>query len=50
LISFEKNKNVEIILMKLRVMLKIVILLKGEFDDRVTKILINLKYDDERVK
>ena len=47
---FEKNKNVEIILMKLRIVLKIVILLKGEYDDRVAKILVKLKYDDDRVK
>lgn len=36
LIIFEKNKNLDIILLKLQVILKIVVLLKGEFDDRIT--------------
>lgn len=39
LLFFDKNKNIEIILMKLRIILKITILLKGQFDDRLEKIL-----------
>ncbi|CAK87635.1 unnamed protein product (macronuclear) [Paramecium tetraurelia] len=50
LLNFDKNKNIEIILMKLRIILKITILLKGQFDDRLEKILSSLKYDDPQAK
>ncbi|CAD8084120.1 unnamed protein product [Paramecium sonneborni] len=50
LLVFQKNKNIEIVLMKLRIILKITILLKGQFDDRLEKILSSLKYDDPQAK